>query len=57
MAAALPVVLLPRCATVLRKQKFYLVALLKGGLCPVFAGTLVFAAAGTVGFFFAASEQ
>ena len=57
MAAALTVVLLPRFVTVLGKHKFYLVALLKGGLCPVFAGTLVFAAAGTVGFFFAASEQ
>ena len=57
MAALFPVVFLPRCGTVLRKHKSYVGALLEGSLCPVFAGTLVFAAAGTVGFFFAASEQ
>jgi hypothetical protein len=57
MAASLPVVFLPRFATVLRKHKFYLVALLKGGLCPVFAGTLVAVVVGTEGFFFAESEQ
>jgi hypothetical protein len=56
MAASLPVVFLPRFATVLRKHKFYLVALLEGGLCPVFAGTLVAVVAGTEGFFLAESE-
>ena len=55
-AASFPVVFLPRCVTVLRKRKSYLVALLEGSLCPVFAGTLAAVVFGTEGPFFAGSE-